>query len=392
MSQLQHIPAVGEIGAPYADDRSLIDAINPHDLVYFVLNVGNADTQLLLLPEADGVRHMVIVDIGTVHKSTLPKLITALLEFGTLSAASRVKLLIATHPHADHVGGIPNFLEQQGHLLEGGEIWDPGFYHTTGAWHEMMRWVQEHPEVARLHPTAGTRRHIGVVAITALSPAIRLRNNFDTYGVKINNASIATLIEFPIKRVFRGTQATFAAGRQDRAITRQTLLLGADAQTNSWSHVDVDFPTLVRDHSPEQRLLGLARGKEPLRANVFKVPHHSSKHGLNLELVERIKPDVSIISCKQGTTGHAFPHEVALNQLREAKHSVATSGADHHPDWDPAMKILTTDDRFEDDTPLGSIAMVIPPSGRNRRIFRHKDSHNEPIDPTSLVAAHEFIQ
>ena len=395
MTEMLDLPNPSAAG-PYVDDQPFLGTaanpgpIRPQDLVYFVLNVGNADTQLLVLPEYEGVRHMVIVDIGAVHGGKLWRLINDLRNppdgtTGLLTDASRVKLLVATHPHADHVGGIPNFLTNAGELLAGGEIWDPAFYHSTGSWHSMMAWLQDHPEVARTHPTAGTRRHIGNVAVTALSPSIRLRNNFDTYGVHINNSSISLMVEFPIARVFTGDDDTFATGPQDRRVQRQKLLLGGDAQTMSWSHVDVDFPTLKGDWSPEQRLLGLAFGGEPLSAHVFKVPHHCSKYGLNLEMVERIDPSFSLISCHHGTTGHAFPHALALNQLREAKHATASSGDEYRRDWDPRMNIITTDERFENGDRLGSIAMVLTPTGRNRRLFRLQDVHNQRIDPARLV-------
>ena len=33
-----------------------VSAVEPEDLVYFLLNVGDGDTQLILLPESRGVR------------------------------------------------------------------------------------------------------------------------------------------------------------------------------------------------------------------------------------------------------------------------------------------------------------------------------------------------
>ena len=43
---------------------------DPGALVYFLLNVGDGDTQLLLLPpdSNDGVRRLVIVDVATTSK------------------------------------------------------------------------------------------------------------------------------------------------------------------------------------------------------------------------------------------------------------------------------------------------------------------------------------
>ena len=380
----------------YATNEDFLAACEPDQLVYFLLNVGNADSQLLCLPEDDhGVRHMIIVDCGRVAKSKLPKLIRDLRAPQAdstpplLTDASRVKLFVATHPHDDHVAGVPDFLDKAGHLLfDGGEIWDPAYYHRTGAWFEMMHWLEEHPQVGRLHPTAGTRRHIGNVAVTALSPSIRLRNNFDTHNVFINNASIALRLEFPIKRVFAPKPAEAEIGRQARVPTTRSLLLGADSQTSSWAHVEVDFPTLRADHDPELRLLGLARGTEPLRSTIFKVPHHCSKNGLNLELVVRIDPPISLISCEASTSSHAFPHRVALDQLREARQAIATSGGDHDPDW--KLGIHTTADTVKPRrAPLGTIAVQVPPT-RSPVIWRLRDAKSDAIAAANLRSTHRL--
>lgn len=384
--------------AAYGLGEDLLATCKPEHLVYFLLNVGNADTQLLCLPEDEaGVRHLIVVDVGRVSNSKLPKLIEDLRApqaDGTdplLSDDSRVKLLVATHPHDDHVAGVPDLLDKVGDLLfDGGEIWDPAFYHRTGAWFEMMHWLEQHPQVNRLHPTAGTRRHIGNVAVTALSPSIRLRNNFDTYNVFINNASIAVQIEFPIKRVFAPKVEESEIGRQARVPTTRSLLLGADSQTSSWANVEVDFPTRRADHDPEYRLLGLARANEPLKSDIFKVPHHCSKNGLNLELVVRINPPISLISCEAGTSSHAFPHQVALEQLREARDAVATSGAHHKPDW--KLGIHTTADTVTPNgDPLGTIAIQVPSTGAAPNIWRLGDTKNAQIPTGALRSARRFL-
>jgi hypothetical protein len=339
---------------------------------------------------------MIIVDIGRVSQSKLPKLIDGLRapQNGAkplLSSESRVKLMVATHPHDDHVGGVPDFLDKAGDLLfDGGEIWDPAYYHRTGAWFEMMHWLEEHPQVNRLHPTAGTRRHIGNVAVTALSPSIRLRNNFDTHNVFINNASIALQVEFPMKRVFAPKMEEAEIGRQARVPTTRSLLLGADSQASSWAHVEVDFPTRRADHDPEYRLLGLARGNEPLQSVIFKVPHHCSKNGLNLELVVRVNPPISLISCEASTTSHAFPHKVALDQLREARKAIATSGGEHGPDWE--LGIHTTADTLKSDgSPLGSIGVLVPPTTAAPIIWRFGETKSEAIPAGNLRSARRFL-
>lgn len=374
----------------------------PTDLIYFALNVGNADTQLIVLPEerlptGELTRHMVIVDVGRVAPvarpasgsiGKLPQLIEDLSdpENGRplLDEHSRIRLLIATHPHDDHVAGIPNLLGLLGHLVD--NMWDCGYYYRTGAWHEMMAWLEDNPHVNRHHPTSGSRIHLGRTAITALSPSISLRNNYDTRGVYINNASIAAQVEFPTAQVFTGDPNSFA-GRQQLPLRRRSLLLGADAQTVSWSHVEVDFPNQRAERSDEQRRLGLGSAREPLAADLFKVPHHCSKNGLNLELVGRINPTVSIISSAATTTSHAFPHEVAIEQLREALQPIAGSGGDRARRPDTGLGLYCTANLVGGTEPLGTIAVVIPQSGHGMDVFRFGDASNERVPPGALTTA-----
>lgn len=389
--------------------QDFLGAIAPTDLVYFVVNVGNADSQLLVLPEeatpgGGTTRHMIVVDVGRVAPvgrrggrpvGKLPQLIEDLSDPANgpplLNEHSRIRLLIATHPHDDHVAGVPNLLDLLGHLVD--NVWDAGYYYRSGAWHEMMHWLEDHPHVNRSHPTSGSRAHLGRTIVTAISPAVALRNNYDTRGVYVNNTSIVALVEFPAAQVFTGDPDTFA-GRQQLPLRRRALLLGADAQTTSWSHVEVDFPTQAQERSDELRQLGLGSAKEPLAADVFKVPHHCSKNGLNLELVTRVNPTVSIISSAATNTSHAFPHAVAMEQLREALQPVAGSGGNRPRKPDTALGLYCTADRVGDGnrtSALGTIAAVIPQIGQGVDIYRFGDEPNARIPPASLTAARQVV-
>jgi beta-lactamase superfamily II metal-dependent hydrolase len=64
---------------------------------------------------------------------------------------------------------------------------------------------------------------------------------------------------------------------------------------------------LVASGSTVAKALRKARGVESLNANVIKVPHHASKHGLNLELVEEIKLNLSLVSSVRKKAATTFP-------------------------------------------------------------------------------------
>jgi hypothetical protein len=294
-------------------------------------------------------------------------------------APGSIALVVGTHPHLDHIGGLAEVLNEFRGVVA--EFWDPGYFHTIHAYHDLMREVELQPHLLYAQPTSGFRRWLGDVLVTTLSPGIHLRNRYDTYGVEINDSSISLRFDWPASRVVQ-------AHGERRVVQPRTssIILGADAQTLSWSHVLVDFPYLAESTSTAARAIKAAMGGDPLRADVLKVSHHGSKHGVNLELVKRIDPSVTLISSVRTGGSHGFPHTVAQELIREALDPVADSGGAHKDDW--AIGIFYTGDIEEDPISprtLGSIALAM---GRGQtRLYRFNDEAGDNID---LRAAREW--
>jgi beta-lactamase superfamily II metal-dependent hydrolase len=350
-------PAAIDAGRHRLDD--LVAAIAPFHLVYFLLNVGDGDSQLILLPEeASGRRRMVVVDVARMGKTV--GLIDALEAAGLIAPApapdddpdGSLALVVATHPHADHIGGMAELLRTQRSRLA--EFWDPGYFHTTQRYHQMMTEVEANSVLGYAQPTAGYRRWYGSALVTVLAPAVGLRNRFDTYGTEVNDSSISLRLEFPAARVVeRG------AGRELIEQPRtMALILGADAQTLSWSYVLTDFPQLHSSDNAAAKAIRAATGSDPLTARVLKVSHHASKRGINLELAERIDPALTLVSSTADGSRFHFPHTVAQELLREVREPVAGSGAERSR-GDADLGIFYTSDREDTGQLLGSMAVVM---------------------------------
>ncbi len=360
-----------------------VESCRPDALVYFLVNVGDGDTQLVLLPERKaGGRRGIVVDVATTRK--LPRLLEALGAARLLEPLPDdvlFPLVVATHPHADHIGGMPEFLAGYARYVR--EFWEPGYYHPIGAYVEMMRALEDADgAIQHTQPTSGTTRFVGKVKVQVLSPSIGLRNRFDSYGIDINNSSIALKLEFPASRVQWEKDGRRYVRLHER--TRR-LVLGADAQTLAWGKVMDDFPALEEHRSQVAKALRMALGTDPLRGDVFKIPHHGSKHGVNLELVEAIRPAYCLVSSVGGGGEFNFPHLVAVEAVREAREPTTSSARPHRPDWE--LGIHFTGGRERSGRDLGTIALVVPPTGQIQ-IWRFGDG---PRDPVQLENGRRFL-
>ncbi len=88
---------------------------------------------------------------------------------------------------------------------------------------------------------------------------------------------------------------------------------------------------------------------------MFKIPHHASKRGVNLELVEAVAPKMRQISSVGGGGKYNFPHAVSMEAIREAMQPIGSTGgtrrADHQLNIHHTHGVDTNGDH------LGTIAL-----------------------------------
>jgi beta-lactamase superfamily II metal-dependent hydrolase len=377
-------PAPGSLLTAVADD--------PESLVYVVLNVGDGDTQLLLLPpdSNDGQRRLVVVDVATSAK--LPALLDDLHAAGVIDvpgSPGQIRLLVATHPHFDHIGGMSQLIDLYGGPAGAIEqFWDPGFYFPNPSFHNLMGRLETSPWIRRLQPTSGTTMYLDSVRLTVIGPGVGLRSRFDTYGVGVNDASITLMVDYPATRVYAEADPE-APDRQNRRRAPKAsrrLLLGADAQFTSWAQATVDFPDLQQHYNPVlARELRAACGTDHLRADVFKLSHHASKNGVNIELLHRVDAGMTLVSSSAGGGRYNFPHLLAMEAAREARQPTTNRRAARRTDHE--LGIHVTGSTATTGEPLGSMAVLVPAAPRSPlQLFRLMDAPAQRID---LAAARQ---
>ena len=284
----------------------------------------------------------------------------------------QIRLLVATHPHFDHIGGMFELFDNYNGLHPrhaGGsaetsadpsapdevdtstpyastgwidQFWEPGYFFPGPTYHNLMRQLEDGRVCRRrLQPTSGTSMYLDAVKLTVIGPGVSLRSRFDTYGVGVNDASITLMIEYPAVTIYGEPDPTNAERTNRRAVPAggHRLLLGADAQFLSWAQAAVDFPDLEQQQNPVlAKELRTARGRDFLAADVFKLSHHASKHGINVELLERVSAEQTLISATAGSGRYHFPHLLAMEAAREARQATTSSNA-ARADTDHALGI-----------------------------------------------------
>lgn len=352
--------------------------ITDEDLVIHVLNVGFGDTTIIEFPaepdiddEQCMVRSYGLVDCRNAGKTR--DYLLALAE--RRPSTTQLKFLCATHPHADHISGIRAMILDE--CFTPREFWDSGFQHASQSYRGVLLALKER-NVPLARVSSGMKQSYGTVQVTALAPSVTLRNPSGGYQVDINNASIVLRLENrgsydsenqPSPDPSRDSSS--ANVEQLREAGKSTMILGGDAELESWAQITKEF-------SPVHRMINL------LACRALKVAHHGIMQSSALDIYQRMCPALAIISTKQerkakpmlSPTRRPSPHPATQSALEELGTKLLTTdgGVD---------KPTTRPKRPEpENTREGSVVVVIPPGGvaRWRKLGDREDQLPEVVD------------
>ncbi len=222
-----------------------------------VLPVGQGDGIVIEAPTGE----VILIDTGPKGRSSNAgeRVMVPYLRYRGLRT---ITLLIVSHPHADHIGGLFGLIEAGIPIRE---VWWTGDSREGPA--EELAWLAQHVDQVSL---VGKSRRFGPLRLDILGP----NKSYAAYE-DVNDASI-------VIRLSHG---------------RHRFLFTGDAEGVA-----------------EQELVA-AWGREGLAADVLKVGHHGSRSSSTEVFLASVAPRYAIISLGRGNR-FGFPHDEALSRIR----------------------------------------------------------------------------
>jgi competence protein ComEC len=247
------VDKTADSGGPDGGDAGDTDTVGPGDLTVTFIDVGQGDSILLELPDGE----VMLVDggdNGAGFGAVLPLLDDKEIEV--------IDLMVLTHPHKDHCGGLDEVLA----VVDVLEIWENGEILGTASFSEYAAARDAEGALVDV-PDQGYEREYGEVQITVL-------NREEGYEDE-NNDSLVLMVELGDLR----------------------FLLTGDVETEEQADLSADYGA-------------------DLDCDVLKVPHHGS-FNFDPQFIDLAAPEFAVISSGVGNE-YGHPHQEAIDAYLEA--------------------------------------------------------------------------
>ena len=251
-----------------SSDNTTNSSVSLDKAQIYYLDVGQGDSELIRLPTGENI----LIDAGL--KSGSDQLTAYLKELGV----DKIDILIATHPHADHIGGMEKVIEN----FEIGEIYMPKIADdqipTTATYTKLLEAIQAKGMKINQAKAGTTIFSNDNAALEILAP-----NN--TEYKDLNNYSIVTKLTYGNNR----------------------FLFTGDAEKESENEM-------------------LSKGYD-LSCDILKLGHHGSSTSTTNQFLTAASPSAAIISCgKDNDYGH--PHQETMDKINSSHITVYRTDLD----------------------------------------------------------------
>ena len=235
-------------------DGSSLRAENDGKLSVYFLDVGQGDSSLIIFGDKT-----ILIDAGEIDMGD--RVVSDLKRLGV----SRIDLLVATHPHSDHIGGMQNVLD----AFPVGQVLDSGMPHGSTLYERFLEKIDRKNIPYTVAVEGETIELDPALRIMVLSPPEK------RFGDDLNTNSMVLRISYgTINLLFTGD-------------------IGGEAET------------------------ALVKSGYALNAQILKAGHHGSLHSSSPAFIARVRPEAAIISVGQDNP-YGHPHQQTLDTLKNA--------------------------------------------------------------------------
>ncbi len=227
-------------------------AVEPgNNLTVSFLDVGQGDSAFIELPD----NKCLLIDAGEAKSADY------IISYIKDKGYQKIDYVVATHPHADHIGGMSKVLKS----FEVGQFFLPDAVTDTKTYEELLKTIKD--------------KNIPVIAASA---AVRVceGENYLAYFISPNGTNYEKLNDYSaaIKLIYGQTSFLFMG---DVEVTSEKEIIA--------NNIDVS-------------------------ANVLKLGHHGSKTSTSDEFLSLVNPSYAIISCGEDNS-YGHPHAPTVERL-----------------------------------------------------------------------------
>ncbi|MBU5439670.1 MBL fold metallo-hydrolase [Tissierella sp. MSJ-40] len=230
-----------------------LDEDDGNNLLVNFIDVGQGDSTLIEFPNGETC----LIDGGPRSSSE------DLIDFLKTKKIEKIDYLIGTHPHEDHIGGLPEVLKN----FKVEKVYLPNKTANTVIFEDLLKEIKKNDLKI-------------IVGKSGLNIADKDGIKFDIIAPNNENYSNTNNYSIVTKIVYK------------------------------------DFSLLVTGDAERESELEMVEKGYDLKSKVLKVGHHGSSTSSTSEFLEKVNPDYSIISLgKDNSYGH--PHKEAIERLEQ---------------------------------------------------------------------------
>ena len=267
------------------------------ELRVHVLDVGPGDGDSILIISPGG--KSVLVDAGDTGKGKV--ILEALKRYNV----QQLDYFVATHPHPDHIGGADEVIKATKVLNVVDNGLGPDVPESLAA--------QKPPATAATGNKPVTRKLDKSAAITKF---------YDEYKEAVTQSGAH------YEKAQAGAKYDLGAGARltilapnEPLFTKEQMKTGGNLPNANSIVMRLDygdFSMLLPGDAEAQTEHQMLTRDLSLKAKILKVAHHGSKYATSQDFLDRVKPEVAIISCGEWNR-YGHPFQAVLERLRAAK-------------------------------------------------------------------------